>query len=128
MINEKELRRGNLIFGVSDRVEKVVAIRKGFITASTPILGDDAMEFESKYFSPIELAEEYLNRFGFENDDDDFLISITDETVLHINLNKRRILLESYDGVILLPHIKFEVHSIQNLYWVLTGKELKYTI
>ena len=80
------------------------------------------MEYEN--FEPIPLTEEWLFKFGFENDDDDFLKDIDERTGIHISLKTGRYLLEGYDGVIKIPcEIKY-VHELQNLYYALTKKEL----
>lgn len=77
--------------------------------------------------NPIPLTEEWLKRFGFEDDDNDWLINIDDRTSIHINLKKKRYLLESYDGIIKISHPSEYVHQLQNLYFVLTAKEIETT-
>jgi hypothetical protein len=72
---------------------------------------------------PIPLTEEWLVKFGFQNDDDDWLIDIDDRNCIHINLKKKRTLLESYDGLLTVKNIEY-VHFLQNLYFALTGEEL----
>lgn len=75
-------------------------------------------------YTPIPLTPEILEKWcGFENDDNDFLIGISERTNLHINLIKKRTLLESYDGIIALCNISY-LHQLQNLYFALKGEEL----
>lgn len=76
-----------------------------------------------KGLQPIELTEDWLLKMGLINDDEDFLININERSSLHINLNKVRTLIESYDGLINIKHVKY-VHQLQNLYHALTGEEL----
>jgi len=69
-------------------------------------------------YKPILITEEWLLKFGFENDDDQryfkngIYLILYDEgcTILHNQI-----------------HINyFYVHQLQNLYFALTGKELTY--
>ena len=80
------------------------------------------------YYQPIPLTEEWLLRFGFqiyEHDKDEYYIYDTDHLVsLYKGINggyQRRI--NDYDDGIELNH----VHQLQNLYFALTGEELKQT-
>ena len=109
-MDSKELRIGNTI------------LYKG---VEVNITADDFIEFERNLLDlskPIPLTEEWLIKFGFGeyflNDgyrlnnfvlDDDFRFHVIDST--------------DY-GVIVARNIK-HVHQLQNLYFALTGKELK---
>lgn len=80
-------------------------------------------EFEG--IEPIPLSPEILERCGFEKDDDDYLLKIDDRSCLHINFNKERYLIESYDGLIKIKNINY-LHQLQNLYHSLVGQELQF--
>lgn len=112
MIQANELRIGNWYD------------HNGSYRQVTPNTIEEVWEGERIYVNPIPLTPEILEKWcGFENDDNDFLIGISERTNLHINLIKKRTLLESYDGIIALCNISY-LHQLQNLYFALTGKEL----
>lgn len=122
MIDKKELRIGNLL-KCGDNIVEVEDI------------GDDGInlqwfhemsgfDYDYNQLSPIELTPEWLEKMGFEKDDNDFLIKIDDRSCIHLNLQKKRCLIESYDGVITLMYSPY-IHSVQNLYFSLIGKELE---
>jgi hypothetical protein len=68
---------------------------------------------------PIELTEEWLLKFGFiSNPYQDRY----EKDIIRINCNKIKGFTELWiDG---MPHIKY-IHQLQNLYFALTGEELK---
>lgn len=126
MINENDLRRGNLIYGISDRIEKVMALREGLITAFTPTSEDNAMEFESKYFSPIELTEDWLIRFEFKktvDEYDDIYYALGNFILEEMYFSN----LQDCGFYYHLGHNELKIHSVdqlQNLFWAVTGEEL----
>jgi len=61
----KELRIGNLVYGVSDRIETVVELDQYSITAYAGKLIESQATFSQEDFSPIPLTEEWLVKFGF---------------------------------------------------------------
>lgn len=75
------------------------------------------------YLKPIPLTEEWLLKFGFEKQDNNWKT---------LNLNFATIGWERLAGITLsfemesiyLPHIEY-VHQLQNLYFALTNEELK---
>ncbi|UXO94105.1 hypothetical protein Pan5_63 [Pseudanabaena phage Pan5] len=76
-------------------------------------------------YEPIPLTPEILEKCGFEDDDSDFLKNINERTCIHINISLGRTVLESYDGIIIIPMCEY-LHQLQNLFHALTGEELNY--
>lgn len=84
----------------------------------------DMWEFDPKDLDGIPLSQEWLVRFGFEND---FIELQSPEITLNIASKVNGIWLYLDDSlskmVFPLNLIKY-VHQLQNLYFALTGKEL----
>ena len=119
----KELRIGNLVYGVSDRIETVVGLGNNTISAYPGKLVDAQMFFTEDDFTPIPLTEEWLVKFGFEPYE-----NIGNRRFYHIE----NFIVESsipaapvyYTcGRELICFIEY-VHQLQNLYFALTGEEL----
>lgn len=117
-----ELRIGNLIWDIEQKeVDKIVGIEEkrvsveGSTFAYTPI--DEIL--------PIELTEEWLIKFGFIKYDDGGELHgcdcfyISKENNIAIGLTPKYNL-SGYRNV----KVKY-VHQLQNLYFALTGEELK---
>jgi len=114
MIQANELRIGNLL----QDEDGAFPVTKTFFSL---------LEINLETCKPIPLTEEWLLKFGFEK--------VCYEKYAHKKLNKLRAyphvmkngfgiyLMDSYG----LPHIKY-VHQLQNLYFALTGTELKLTL
>lgn len=109
-----ELRVGNW---TNNNVENVKLSKKDLIF----LLTNDNEHFAN----PIPLTEEWLIKFGFEEDDDDYLKSITESLDLQVNIKRNRIVLEGYDGVNFLEIKPQYVHQLQNLFYYLCGEELQ---
>jgi len=124
-LKASELRIGNYVFGVSDRIEIVCSITDEELKTKT-IHFDDHFTSEIKYFNPIPLTEEWLIKFGFvkadnnrfehellvwdvEQHGDKFAFCIWDEE----NPAVTNFIMHSYF-----------VHTFQNNFFALTGKEL----
>lgn len=136
-IAAEELRIGNLVYGVSDRLEIVTSISGDLCGTSSPISGDLG-ESDMTGISPIQLSGELLERLGFrhvvgeeniwdevkigdkseiwwidgiyffEKDCDYFQLYLsTDEDTYHM----------------IKPSVEF-VHELQNILFALTGNEL----
>lgn len=104
-------------------------------------IGEADGDFKHYGFNPIPLTEEWLLKFGFEKKD----LKHTDGSIskgLYYNypcvVDKARLSDDDeYSFCRLVPgginkynfftHFKY-VHQLQNLYFVLTGKELKFTL
>ena len=87
-------------------------------------------------FEPIPLTEEFFLKFGFENIDkggNDFITYTDSEHNYYLQIDVRRkdgkylILDNSFDDLRAFSMVDIEyVHQLQNLYFALTGEELKY--
>jgi hypothetical protein len=116
-----ELRIGNLV-EVNGKIEKITGvIQYGlyFNCGYCPNIND--------WIKPIELTDEWFGRFGFEKDDS---IPFGDfEYVIQYVIQCKSCMIgispefEFYNGIY-SQYIKF-VHQLQNLYFALTGQELK---
>lgn len=117
-MKSNELRIGNLILWKGIEVKKVDAN----IIARADL---DPEGFNMNY-KPIPLKDNWLLKFGFEHIHDDlFKLHITESVLLIVNLN-----ILSKDIAICINNQRFYiakkyVHQLQNLYFSLTGKELK---
>ena len=120
-MKEKELRFGNYIMAISDKViETVIKLEKNKINACN-----------DTYFIPIPLTEDWLIKFGF--------IDVSHDKN-GLGLRKRmqvfgiEMCFNKYEEHIRLQTIKSGytiqmlgikyVHQLQNLYFALTGEEL----
>lgn len=116
-----ELRIGNLI--------NVISTNKVFESFITDAKGYDLIRCEEKDFNywnyePIPLSEKWLSDFGFIQTNES-------EEVEWYNLNGFEIAIHEEHGDVyfvyqhmVLRHI-VHVHQLQNLYFALTGEELK---
>lgn len=117
----KELRLGNLIYwdipqklGVVHEVSRIMFNRVNTIPIS---LGNDMIEY-----SPIPLTEEWLIKFGFDcaikkGNQNDFRVCINKSLTYNSNHGWW------YNGMKLDLQPEY-VHTLQNLYFTLTGEEL----
>ncbi|WP_214228614.1 hypothetical protein [Pedobacter sp. B4-66] len=121
-----ELRIGNLVLMAFENVvEPVTSRRIGFINQATS-------KGHSHPFEPIPLSEEWLIKFGFEGDDDErhivlgfgggeeLSVELLTKTCCLTRTNKNE-----RDDYVYVAYPEY-VHQLQNLYFSLTGKELKY--
>jgi hypothetical protein len=128
MIDSKDLRLGNLIYGPSDREETIVAIiGEGWVKSYPGKLTEARFDAELKYCSGIPLTEEWLIKLGWQLD-------FVDKNGLKEFINYKSDL-----DAINLYQDKFSfncwenskcpeyVHQLQNLYHALTGQELQLT-
>lgn len=123
MIDARELRIGNLIYGVSDRIETIVKITDG--GKITTYKANGIYENDIDDLSPIPLTPEILEKCGFKKiiadggavgyyeyyDNGKYETSV---------LSKWGITLMGIDSI----HIKY-LHQLQNLFYALCGKELE---
>lgn len=120
MIPVEELMIGNLILGIyeddddneSAEIVKVVCIDPTKEITDYEIWVDGKMD-QYDDFAPIPLTEEWLIKFGFNRIGKDFVIN-----GIIIHARKRGYSLRKS-----VPDIK-NVHSLQNLMFALTNKEL----
>ena len=122
MIKSNELRIGNLFKDKhSNTIIEVIGLNKTQITFSG--------SFNNKWQAePIPLTEEILLKCGFEKrnhiyDGVFYLLKIKDPNI-KIKIDKTYTIIE---GIKTINHCK-NLHQLQNLYFVLTGKELNVNI
>ncbi len=118
----KELRIGNLVQYQDEDVEifKVVQISKKMISVENNI---ESCHLDIEAFEPIQLTEEWLLKFGFyENENGFFRLDFCNMYFLYkynygFSFCKNNLEIECYSH--------FTVNQLQNLYFALTGEELK---
>jgi hypothetical protein len=117
MIDAKELRIGNYVFDNGDG--NLYKIPSGFSISAN-------MEM-----NPIPITEEWLLKFGFENENHWYSIVVSGLTFLLVHKKLSESKRESFDcslkakdsGVWFSGKIQ-HVHQLQNLYFALTGEDL----
>jgi hypothetical protein len=109
----KELRVGNLV-----KYEYSVYLHGGKITEVGNII-----QGETDYYQPIPLTEEWLFKFRFKEIIVDSWYSKLAKNKDTINISKSGLVAINDDKPI--RAIEY-VHQLQNLYFALTGTELKY--
>ena len=131
-----ELRIGNLVY-VTDNLTNLIfkEITPINIHNLMHLTGWDKSPVDIE-FEPIPLTEEFLLKFGFKNIDkggNDFITYTDSEHNYYLQIDVRRkdgkylILDNSFDDLRAFSMVDIEyVHQLQNLYFALTGNELKY--
>ena len=131
MIKVNELRLGNYV-SVNKGFEMLVySIFKDdtlYLDFIPPLVNEaDIWEEDAEDVSPIELTEEWFLKAGFEK-------SFTNDFWYSINVGDKRLLISTLGNIeiekwdrtmIAFPDICKYVHQLQNLYFALTGEELK---
>lgn len=119
-----ELKVGNLFRFIStDSIERVADIRTAGI--KTPTINNVLITD----IEPIQLNEDWLVRFGFENVDDeiDYSEFVLNYVTIEGNGSDKQEpfhFVRDVDYRERKTEIKY-VHQLQNLYWCLCGEELK---
>lgn len=131
-----ELRIGNLVY-VTDNLTNLVfkEITPINIHNLMHLTGWDKSPIDIE-FEPIPLTEEILLKLGFKNIDkggNDFITYTDSEHNYYLQIDVRKndgkylILDNSFDDLRAFSMVDIEyVHQLQNLYFALTGEELKY--
>jgi len=92
----------------------------GFSQVTANVISE-VWEAERTWCKPIPLTEEWLLKFGFEKNDNGFFNLINDSEV--------EILIRddfwTCDGIVFSLFNLKSVHQLQNLFFALTGEELK---
>ena len=121
MIDARELRTGNYIsFNVVDNPFQVTA--KEILMIENGQMNDS----QSYYLEPIQLTEKWLIDFGWgkgEHDTEYYDNVSMDQCILAYNVNSKMFTIESHRDIIEIPNIEY-VHTLQNVFYALTGKEL----
>jgi len=123
-MNQNELRIGNLVYHKDNPLPQKVD-------------GLDLYKIQSEYiseyampdhFSPIQLDEEWLLKFGFVKSEglynrsisDHFYLSVDDKFIVSFMSSGEYVTDNEHGDVLSIQY----VHQLQNLYFALTGKEL----
>jgi hypothetical protein len=123
----QDLRIGNLVYGVSDRIETVSAIYgDNRIQTHIPQLAESYYEEDVALFEPIPLSEDILLRLGFEKVKSDYEEAETYDFYLGIIYFNMANTSTKISGKYCLSFIPDYVHQLQNLYFALTGTELTF--
>lgn len=130
-----ELRLGNWVNIPSCGINATIDIigNKRFCIDNTNIdLDTDDTSFDLEDASPIQLTEEWLLRFGFSEigitaNTEYYVLEVSENMDIEVELNPSRVLLSVGREInVVASELKMEyVHQLQNLYFVLTGKELQ---
>ena len=126
MIDNKELRKGNKIL-VGPMVQTVKAIYDDdAIRTELYYVHDSTDDKAPNVAKPIPLTEEWLLRMGFkEVKMVDGIWAYCYQGFYYVNDGQIRFMCEK-DGVIFLDqNVLIYIHQLQNLYFALTGEELK---
>lgn len=127
MMNNSELRIGNLITYESDIVEVSGISRSGCIDYNKN--GYDYGGWTSNEYQPIPLTEEWLVKFGLKETKDQDVLRVN-----YVNYHKGT---DTFNYCIayyfddqgyvdnIFKEVKY-VHQLQNLYFALTNEELNY--
>ncbi len=83
------------------------------------------------FYAPIPLTEEWLIRFGFEERQLSFSKRLNDYTEIKLSMcndmgkGEYYAFIKQREDMISTPQRMFYVHQLQNLFFALTGEELK---
>ncbi len=116
-----ELRIGNFVTAKSPLMREPFQV---YPQAFSQIYRADPENGECHNWEPIPLTEEWLMKFGFEENSDTAQGWVTlggEDKYLVISLPD--VVFGCIDGEFSIPEIKY-VHQLQNLYFALTGGEL----
>lgn len=146
MVDAKQLRKGNLIYGVSDRIEEVVEIKKDTLVTKHfhPDFNDD-FECENEYFSFIPLSRRLALQLGFKElphfaigqplvfdlgRNRHLSIGSISSPNLTVYLCETVIKSNDISDLICIHNWDYDkelyVHKLQNIVYDLSGKELTY--
>ncbi|MGL5233840.1 MAG: hypothetical protein ACRC8Z_03660 [Empedobacter falsenii] len=123
-----ELRVGNYYYFNHTEISKkdqVIKIDLKMLFA----MSNDHLHYGLEFYSPISLTEEWLLKFGFEKNDSGFghIVYEKNENTIQIELLQPvaifRIFIPNF-GFTAINYVQY-LHQFQNLYFALTGEELK---
>lgn len=119
MINTRELRIGNVIIFTEDNtISRVIEIDNEGIQVE---IGDEITWIEKETFGPLILNEEILMKLNFIKRDNIFSITIPNSNhYFDIFSWKDKLYCEINSFTIEIKSL----HQLQNLYFILVGKEL----
>lgn len=115
-----ELRIGNWVYYNDEHLRP----EKHAVTVSWMDLKTIHHKEKYQHYNPIPLTTEWLERFGFENSKtQDKFFTKGNSIGISTADNKFRFIQGNFVCQLILREIEF-VHSLQNLYFALTGEEL----
>ena len=117
-----ELRIGNYISYRTEKTTLVSSLGSDFETVNTYnglLCGSDDLD----EYIPILLTKEWLIKFGFYQDEKNVYMCLN-IVLLRLRISYGTVTLIQSGESIRVPEIIY-VHQLQNLYFALTGKELK---
>lgn len=124
-----ELRIGNLVKSEQGAIHQVLNLYTANLSiAAFHDLEDECTPYYDNIFG-IPLTEEWLVRFGFENNDGEFRKEhYRIKIEIHIeHKDDIRVNISDDVGDVYLKYAEYKyVHQLQNLYFALTGEELTY--
>jgi hypothetical protein len=134
MINEKELRIGNqystirnyeIVVKGFDTLNKFIIIDPIYLDPEISTGSEDSVIFED--LNPIELSEQKLLQMGFMKEKVIFINVSSDKGAkLRWDESKSHLVLEDCEEGVIGQPLRY-VHQLQNIYYLLTGKELPLT-
>lgn len=134
MIEAKELRVGNKILSIFDKVETVRMILGHEGSEEYPkqykhLIGveENGNQYNLAEIKPIPLTEEWLLKFGFVQGEYKLWLSIPQiKSEIHFDKFRGSLVCQIYSstGSLIPKDIKY-IHQLQNLYFALTGEELE---
>lgn len=111
-----ELRLNNLVYGVSDRIERITAINGDLVKTNLLKIDAESQFVYSSHIEPIPLTEKWLFKMNFNFKELGYKeLSVSH----HLTNNKFYFIISGY-----AKEIHF-VHELQNLYFALTNNELE---
>jgi hypothetical protein len=119
-INPHELRLGNLVYGKGRKmVRNSYMVRAVKNWAHQTVMG----------YAAITITDEWLKVFGFKEIDIWWELHHKNGSIIMVDKPDLIVCVDSYGSysqdVAQLEHIKY-IHQLQNLYYAITGEELKY--
>ena len=122
MINAKELRIGNLVKDHLGRIQTVAEVRHD---AYICYLRNGAkLKYKLNTTQPIPLTEEWLEKFGFEENTLIFFRNVNKDFTFKIVANGSKFNFVPHFAQKWDVELK-SVHQLQNLYFCLCGEELE---
>lgn len=126
-VKANELRIGNLIH--PEFPMRIVSIYTDSVNADFDGNEGDVFEYAAKYIEPIPITEECLLKFGFKISPsaNSFFLSIPElKAEIHFEKFRGALVCVIYCGTgSFIPNDIKYAHTLQNLYFSLTGEELK---